>query len=45
MVRSLPEALDQVPEVAADLIDLRWLDRASLDWDTIEASVRRPTGC
>lgn len=25
----------------ADLIDLRWLDRASLDWDTIEASVRK----
>jgi 2-oxoisovalerate dehydrogenase E1 component len=24
-----------------DLIDLRWLDRASLDWDTIEASVRK----
>ena len=25
-----------VPEVDADLIDLRWLDRACLDWDTIE---------
>jgi len=25
----------------ADLIDLRWLDRASIDWDTIEASVRK----
>ncbi|NKQ54305.1 MFS transporter [Amycolatopsis sp. K13G38] len=25
----------------ADLIDLRWLDRASLDWDTIETSVRK----
>ncbi len=25
----------------ADLIDLRWLDRASLDWETIEASVRK----
>ena len=35
------EALDQVPEVSADLIDLRWLDRASLDWDTITASVQK----
>jgi 2-oxoisovalerate dehydrogenase E1 component len=34
-------ALDQVPEVEADLIDLRWLDRASIDWDTIERSVRK----
>ncbi len=41
MVGHCLEALDQVPEVAADLIDLRWLDAASLDWDTIEASVRK----
>ncbi|MFE4666443.1 thiamine pyrophosphate-dependent enzyme [Streptomyces sp. NPDC056716] len=41
MVRHCQEALDQVPEIRADLIDLRWLDRASLDWDTIEASVRK----
>jgi 2-oxoisovalerate dehydrogenase E1 component len=41
MVGHCLEALDQVPEVAADLIDLRWLDRASLDWDTIEASVKK----
>ncbi|MEO3868555.1 thiamine pyrophosphate-dependent enzyme [Nonomuraea sp. B12E4] len=25
----------------AEVIDLRWLDRASLDWDTIGASVRK----
>jgi 2-oxoisovalerate dehydrogenase E1 component len=25
----------------ADVIDLRWLDRASVDWDTIGASVRK----
>ena len=25
----------------ADVIDLRWLDRASLDWDTLGASVRK----
>jgi 2-oxoisovalerate dehydrogenase E1 component len=24
-----------------DVIDLRWLDRASLDWDTLEASVKK----
>ena len=23
------------------MIDLRWLDRASLDWDTIEASIKK----
>jgi 2-oxoisovalerate dehydrogenase E1 component len=40
MVNHCLEALDQV-DVSADLIDLRWLDRASLDWDTIEASVRK----
>lgn len=35
--------LDAVAEtgVDAEVIDLRWLDRASLDWDTIEASVRK----
>jgi 2-oxoisovalerate dehydrogenase E1 component len=41
MVGHCLEALDQVPEVDADLIDLRWLDRASLDWGTIEASVKK----
>jgi 2-oxoisovalerate dehydrogenase E1 component len=41
MVGHCLEALDAVPEVEADLIDLRWLDRASLDWDTIEQSVRK----
>ncbi|QIY66169.1 thiamine pyrophosphate-dependent enzyme [Streptomyces sp. RPA4-2] len=34
-------ALEQVPEVKADLIDLRWLDRASIDWETIERSVKK----
>jgi 2-oxoisovalerate dehydrogenase E1 component len=41
MVRHCLEALEQVPEVSADLIDLRWLDHASVDWDTITASVRK----
>src|SRR5690606_32140914 len=35
--------LDAVDQLAADVdvIDLRWLDRASLDWDTLAASVRK----
>ncbi len=41
MVGHCIEALDQVPGISADLIDLRWLDRASLDWQAIEASVRK----
>ena len=41
MVGPTLEALDDVPELAADVIDLRWLDRASLDWSTIEESVRK----
>jgi 2-oxoisovalerate dehydrogenase E1 component len=27
--------------VDAEVVDLRWLDRASLDWDTIERSVKK----
>ncbi|WP_449426270.1 transketolase C-terminal domain-containing protein [Rhodanobacter lindaniclasticus] len=36
-------ALDAVEQtgIDAEVIDLRWLDRASLDWDTIEASIRK----
>ena len=41
MVGHCLEALDEVTEISADLIDLRWLDRASLDWETIEASIRK----
>jgi 2-oxoisovalerate dehydrogenase E1 component len=41
MVGHCLEALDQVPALKADLIDLRWLDRASLDWETIEESVKK----
>jgi len=35
--------LDAVAEtgVDAEVIDLRWLDRASLDWDTVTASVQK----
>jgi 2-oxoisovalerate dehydrogenase E1 component len=36
-------ALDAVAESGVDgeVIDLRWLDRASVDWDTIEASIKK----
>jgi 2-oxoisovalerate dehydrogenase E1 component len=37
------EALAAVEEsgIDAEVIDLRWLDRASLDWDTVGASIRK----
>jgi 2-oxoisovalerate dehydrogenase E1 component len=41
MVNYCLQALDALPEVSADLIDLRWLDRASIDWDTIGASIKK----
>ena len=34
-------AVDAQDEVDAEVIDLRWLDRASIDWDTIEASLTK----
>ncbi|HST66777.1 MAG TPA: thiamine pyrophosphate-dependent enzyme, partial [Mycobacteriales bacterium] len=39
----VPEALAAVEEtgIDAEVIDLRWLDRASLDWETLEASIRK----
>ncbi|MCI9888524.1 MFS transporter [Micrococcales bacterium 31B] len=40
MVQHCEEALD-LTGLDADLIDLRWLDRASVDWETIGASIRK----
>lgn len=40
MVTHALEAIEQTG-VDADLIDLRWLDRASIDWDTIGESIRK----
>ncbi|MCU1473273.1 thiamine pyrophosphate-dependent enzyme [Amnibacterium sp.] len=40
MVRHALEAVQQTG-VDAEVIDLRWLDRASIDWDTIGESVRK----
>ncbi len=41
MTNYVLEALEQLPGVDAEVIDLRWLDRASLDWQTVEASIRK----
>jgi 2-oxoisovalerate dehydrogenase E1 component len=35
------EAVAASDGVDAEVIDLRWLDRASIDWDTIGASIRK----
>ena len=40
MVRHCLEAVEQTG-LDADVIDLRWLDRASLDWETLGDSVRK----
>ena len=34
-------AVEQMGTVDAEVIDLRWLDRASIDWDTIGESIRK----
>lgn len=43
MVRHSLEAVEQTG-IDADVIDLRWLDRDSIDWETIGDSVRK-TNC
>jgi len=40
MVRHALEAVEQTG-VDAEVVDLRWLDRASLDWDTLGDSIRK----
>jgi 2-oxoisovalerate dehydrogenase E1 component len=35
------EAVSRVGTVDAEVIDLRWLDRGSVDWDTIGGSIRK----
>jgi len=40
MVQHSLQAIEQTG-IDGELIDLRWLDRASLDWDTIGASVQK----
>ncbi len=41
MVQKVLDAVEATDTVDAEVIDLRWLDRASLDWDTIEESVKK----
>ena len=41
MVRALRSRRSSRPGIDAEVIDLRWLDRASLDWDTIGESIKK----
>jgi 2-oxoisovalerate dehydrogenase E1 component len=41
MVRHVLTAVEQLGDVDAEVIDLRWLDRASIDWDTIGESIKK----
>jgi 2-oxoisovalerate dehydrogenase E1 component len=41
MVPTVLEAVEELGTVDAEVIDLRWLDRASIDWDAIEASIAK----
>jgi 2-oxoisovalerate dehydrogenase E1 component len=41
MTNYVLEAVESLGNVDAEVIDLRWLDRASIDWDTIGASIRK----
>jgi 2-oxoisovalerate dehydrogenase E1 component len=40
MTNYVLEAVDD-GNFEADVIDLRWLDRASIDWETIESSIKK----
>jgi 2-oxoisovalerate dehydrogenase E1 component len=41
MTQYVLDAVTAVGNVDAEVIDLRWLDRASLDWNTIGESIRK----
>jgi len=41
MVQYVLDGVAEVGTIDAEVIDLRWLDRASIDWGTIEASVKK----
>jgi 2-oxoisovalerate dehydrogenase E1 component len=41
MVPYVLEAVERFERLDAEVIDLRWLDRASIDWATIEASIEK----
>jgi len=41
MVPLVLQAVEEFGKVDAEVIDLRWLDRASIDWDTIQESITK----
>jgi 2-oxoisovalerate dehydrogenase E1 component len=41
MVQEVLNAVSELGNVDAEVIDLRWLDRASIDWETIGASIQK----
>lgn len=41
MTNFVLDAVDQLSTVDAEVVDLRWLDRASIDWDTLGSSIRK----
>ncbi len=41
MTNYVLQAVDELGSVDAEVVDLRWLDRASIDWETIGASIRK----
>jgi 2-oxoisovalerate dehydrogenase E1 component len=41
MTNLVLQAVEQLGTVDAEVVDLRWLDRASVDWDTIGASIKK----
>lgn len=41
MTKYVLEALTEIGNIDAEVIDLRWLDRASIDWDTIGVSIKK----
>jgi 2-oxoisovalerate dehydrogenase E1 component len=41
MTNYVLEAVEMLGTVDAEVVDLRWLDRASIDWDTIGESIRK----
>ncbi len=41
MTNYVLQAVEDAESVDAEVIDLRWLDRASIDWETIGASIKK----
>jgi len=41
MVHEVLDAVARLGDVDAEVIDLRWLDRASIDWETIGESIKK----